>query len=62
MEPDATTFAPICIIDNFYKPINNRRPLAGDTFVEAAGRDDKNVGSFNLKLIEGTYVRRVAAV
>jgi len=62
MEADATTFAPICIIDNFYKSINDRRPLTRDTFVEAPGREDKNVGSFNLKLIEGTYVRRVAAV
>jgi len=43
MEADATTFAPICIIDNFYKRINNKRPPARDTFVDTSGRDDKNV-------------------
>jgi hypothetical protein len=44
MEADATTFVPVCIIDNFYKPINHKRPLTRDTFVEVAARDDKNVG------------------
>jgi hypothetical protein len=43
MEADATTFAPICIIDNFYKPINHRQPPTRDTFVETSGRNDKNV-------------------
>lgn len=47
MEADATTFAPICIIDNFYKPINDSRSFPHDRFVVIRGATTKTSALIN---------------